>query len=166
MNHYRIKFTRANKTVYGIVDSYSEEAKAAAKNGKCIVEDAILPKRYIVDETELVDIPLNVKNIESGDEYDNYIKVAFDEAQATSAALPDEGLQVGNLFYTAVADGQAWYVVTKVNKKTCRIDWRGFCADRYLDRHFRYGGMFPIEEISRCVEGGRVMARLFAKKTG
>jgi hypothetical protein len=161
MNHYRVKFTRANKTVYGTVDSYSEEAKAAAKNGKCLVEDAVLPKRYIVDETELVDIPFNVKNIESGDEYDNYVKVAFDKAQATSAALP-KGLQVGNLFSIAVADGMAWYVVTKVNKKTCRIDWRGFCADRYVDRHFGYGGMFPIHQVQLFVE----VEHVFEKKTG
>jgi hypothetical protein len=166
MDHYRVKFTRANKIIFGIVDSYSKEAKAAAVNGKCIVEDAVLPKRYIVNETELIDIPLSVENLQNGDEYDKFINTAFDEAQTTSNELPDEGVHVGSMFSIGVGDGQAWYVVVKVNKKTCQVEWRGFCQDRWTDHHFGYGGRFPINDVSRYVEGAKAMARIFAKKTG
>jgi len=166
MNHYRVKFThfQTKKTVFGIVDNHTKEAMVAAEQGFCIVEDAVFPKRYKVAESDITDIPLSVENIQNGDEYDKYVTAAFDEAQATSAGL--EGLQVGNLFSLSVADGMAWYVVTKVNKKSCHIEWRGFCADRYMERHFGFGGTFPIDEVRRIVEGAQLFSNMYAKKTG
>ena len=160
MNHYRVKFkhSKTKKTIFGIVNN-SQRAKEDAGDGHCMVEDAIIPKRYRVLETDITDIPLSVTNLKNGDKYDKHIKVAFEKAQATSDALPDEGVHVGNLFSIAVADGYAWYVVYKVNKKTCYIEWRGFCTDRYKDCILGYGGKFPIQHIQRFVES----AQLFTK---
>ena len=166
MNHYRIKFTHNGQLYFGTVDNCSQEAKVAASENHCIVEDAVLPARYNIPESEITDIPLSVDNILSGDEYDKYVKVAFDKAQAISNELPDKGVHVGSLFSLSVADGLAWYVVTKVNKKSCRIEWRGFCADRWKERYFGIGGTFPITEVCRYVEGAKLMDKMFARKTG
>lgn len=156
-------------TIYGIYQKYDDEAKAAAAQGKAVVEDAVLPKRYIVPESALVDIRMEPGNYDpdteefvAGDEYQSYVQSEFKKAQAISAALP--GFGVGSLFSIGVADGYAYYVVTKVNRKTCRVEWRGFCPDRYVDHWLGHGGTFPLEKIATYVEHERARARLFGRQ--
>lgn len=158
------------KTRYGVVlDNYSAQAKALAQEGKDLVIDAVLPVSYVVFDKDLVDIKFKLGHCDASgkfvgiDEYQAYIQDELAKAKAVSEALPD-GVHVGSLFWLDVGDGRAWYVVTKVNRRTCKVEWRGFCMDRWTDHHFGWGGVFPIEEIKRYVDLQRAREQLFAKK--
>lgn len=164
----QVKFVRAGVTFYGEAEEYSPEAKEAAKKGMVIVSDAVLPKRYMVAKGDLTEIPFgNYEKLPTGgfgfnDELNQFVEAAFKKAQEISDSHPDDGvLRVGDLFSIGVADGSAWYVVTKVNKKTCDVEWRAFCPDRWTDHHFGYGGRFPVADVSRYVRGAKGLAKLF-----
>jgi hypothetical protein len=50
-------------------------------------------------------------------------------------------------------DGKTVYGIyvdlTKVNKKSVAIEWRGFSLDRWVDQHFGYSGTYPRQMIER-----------------
>jgi hypothetical protein len=158
MDHYQVKFQSRGKTTFGICEAYGEEAVAARARGEVIVSDAVLPVRYRVREMEIVDIPLEVgrydfksDEYEGADEFHQHLAAECRKAKALSDGLP-AGVQVGKLFGLGVADGTAWYVVTRVSKRTCRIEWRGFCLDRYYDHHFGAGGSFATSDVARYLD--------------
>jgi len=174
---YQVKFTVQGKTHFGVIDHYSDKAKQAAKEGCLLVSDAIGPQRYKVkDDADVVDIPYTSEGMgkynsktgefEGGDEFHVAVRDAFKEAEKIDAALPDGGqVHVGSLFSIGVADGQAWYVVTKVNKKTCEVEWRGFGGgDRYTDHHFGWGGKFSLTDVVRYVSRTHQLAKMFGKR--
>jgi hypothetical protein len=78
------------------------------------------------------------------------IEEAYSSAREFSNSLPD-GVHVGKLFALPVGDGHAFYVVTKVNKKTVDIEWRGFSSDRWTDFTLGEGGREKRELIERLV---------------
>lgn len=159
---YMVKFESKGKTYFGVVESYSNEAKDYAAQGKCIVADAVLPKNYLVAREKLVSIAFGLwREHDFDDEYHQYVAAEFKKAEAISDALAD-GIHVGSLFGTHVGDGTAWYVVTAVNQRTCTVEWRGFSMDRYKDRYFGDGGNFPIKRISQFVAGARAIKKIFA----
>ena len=158
INRYQVKYQWEGETKYGIVDRYGKEAKKYALENKLVIADAIIPQSYVVLDEKVIDIPLDYPN-----EYDKHILVQFEKAQKLSDSL-SEGVHVGNLFSIGVADGLAYYVVTKINKKTCAVEWRGFCPDRYTDHHFGWGGSFPISDIARYVCRTRGLSAIFARK--
>lgn len=155
MDHDQVKFNQNGKTIYGIVDEFAKEAEAAASRGNVIVEDAILPKRYEVPESALIDIEFG---FDPDDEYRQYVREQQERAQEQSDRI--DGLGVGRLFHVGVGDGYASYVVLKVNKKTVKIEWRGFSMDRWVDQRFGYGGTFPRDMVEIYCRNLR-----FSKKT-
>jgi hypothetical protein len=153
---YQVKFFHEGKTIYGVVDSYSDDAKKYAKEGKVLVSDAISPRSYVVLDSQLTDIGIEDR------EYNDHLLAEFIRAKAVSASNPDDGvLRVGDFFGVPVADGKAWYVVTKVNKTTCMVEWRGFCADRWTDHHFGWGGRFSVASVLRYTTRQKGMMKLF-----
>ena len=168
---YQVKFVAVGgKIVYGIVDHYSDEAKAAAKRGNAIIEDAVLPVRYEEDEKLLVDIPMEMgrydfesDTFQDCDEYRQHVQDQFKLAQEASDKA-GKGLAVGKLFQLGVGDGYAHYVVVKVNKKTVKVEWRGFCADRWTDRWLGYGGTFDRQRIEQFVTSQEALDDLFGGK--
>lgn len=144
MKHYQVKFTDG-KTVYGIAESFSELAKAAINRGNLLISDAIILAQYEVPEEDVQDIPMVFNN-----EYDQFVTEQFNKAKELNDSLPD-GVHVGSLFRTPVGDGYAWYVVTKLYKVTCKVEWRGFSLDRLVDHHFGHGGSFLIQEVAKHV---------------
>jgi len=171
MHRYRIKFTTSDgKTHYGIVDAYSDEAKAAKKSGEAIVQDAVYPRLHRVLESLLVDVPLGdfkmdpqtFKRIPKN-EYEQYVQAELEKAEAADKAARS-GLNLGRLCSVGVGDGHAYYVVTKVNKKTVQVEWRGFSPDRWVDRWLGWGGKFPLEQIKRQIEAQDALDRLFADR--
>ena len=153
---YQVKFPWEGETRFGIVESHDKEL---AKKGEVLVEDAVKPERYAVPEADLTDIPVSFKK---GDEYCQYVEAEFEKACKLSEGLPS-GVHVGKMFKIPVADGYAWYIVTKVNKSTCKVEWRGFCLDRWTDHHFGYGGMYRTADVARYVEREEAMASIFKK---
>jgi len=152
---YQVKFTKNGITKYGIIDDYSLQAKKAKENGLSIVCDAITPEVYTVETKDLTEIPLDSpiwnKELDTWieNEYDEFVTREFYKARDLSESL--QKLDVGSLFSVPITDGCAWYVVTKLNKKTCQIEWRGFSLDRWVDNVFGYGGTFPLDLVTRFV---------------
>lgn len=173
-DHYQVKFQQDGKTIYGIFSEdgtkphASPESKKWAKKGKVLVADAILPKTYAVAEKDLIDIPLsNEYDPKRGcmkDELSLYVSDELDKAQKLSDSK--KTFQPGKMFTVGVADGSAFYVVTYVDwgKKTCQVEWRGFCPDRYTCQILGWGGTFPVSAIKPQVDRADGLKAIFGAK--
>jgi hypothetical protein len=64
-------------------------------------------------------------------------KNEFEKLQEISKSV--DGISVGKLFRINVADGYAFYLVTKVNKTTCSVEWLNLGGDGYQDHFFGAG---------------------------
>lgn len=138
------------------------------KTGAWKVDDAVHPYYHLVAEEDILDVigfgKFDFKTGKWSDEYNQYIDAEFEKAQKISDSLPP-GVQKGALFSIGVADGMAWYVVTKVNKKTCDVEWRGFCADHYRDHYFGLGRKrVPLKDIEPYVRRGKARRSMFSKE--
>jgi len=133
---------------YGIVQMPLSPKHPKPKPGHVFVEDAIFPKLHEVLESELVDIPIHddSKPRPWENEFVEFVNTEFEHAQEVSDRLPP-GVQKGALFGTLRGDGTAWYVVTKVNKRTAKVEWRGFSIDRWWDPMLGMGKTVPIDMI-------------------
>jgi len=171
---YHCRFEWSDGLHYGIVESYGPEAEEAKAEGKVLVACAVGPNSYLVPEDRVTDLDRmdhkGMKMLDCGifwgmSEVDDFVALANLAHKIREDRLPDDGkLHVGHQFSTSVADGSANYVVVKVMKKNCDVEFRAWCADRWFDHHFGWGGRFSIADINRYVQADRGMAKLFAKK--
>jgi len=162
-NLYRVKWksVKSGKYRYGIVSTFGEDVESQWNdNRNILIEDAITPTAKWVnyDKTEIV--PLEFSYPIENDEYDLYVEEQLVKAQDESNDVT--GL-VGKMFTVPVADGCSYYVVVKENKKTVKIEWRGFCLDRYVDEFLGYGGTFDKDRIEPLINRQEAMAKLFAE---
>lgn len=144
---YYVKWKDANGTHYGVHEYNQDDAKP----GMSLVSDAVLPTLWNVPTDSLEDIEANYDMDEDGnfkDEFFQYVQREWVKADKRSKEATS---LVGKLFGLGVADGLAWYVVTKENKKTARVEWRGFCPDRWTDQVLGYGGTFEKDRIACLV---------------
>lgn len=165
-SRYQVKFVKDNKTIYGIVESSDE------KKGEFVVADAVFPISYRIRDTDLVDIPIGKfgpmpdGSMGFNDDYHYYVAEELAKAEALNARLKKPGAVVGKLFTVGVGDGYAWYVIIKVNKRTCKIEWRGFSGDRYVDQRYGYIKTVPTEDLLPFLRRfGSAGKRLFGPKT-
>ena len=162
---YRIKFwfkSNPNIVRYGEVERYSDEAKQAWKNGhKLVVADALTGNLFLVeyDHPEIVieEQPLGwSKNdpethMSIDTDYDRYLNDEFKKALKLHKRA-GKGIKVDKLCYVGVADGYACYIITKVNAKTCKVEWRAFGgADNRVDRRWGYERTVPHNEAKMYV---------------
>ena len=157
-----------DQVLFGDVDCYSEEAKAYAKKDQIIVTEPVTGDRLLLFLAEIgyEKQPYGWEEYDEethmsiDTEFDRYINDEYKKAVKKSDKV-GEGLVKNKLFSVPVADGRAWYVVTKVNKNNCNIEWRGFHCDNYRDGTLQWGGSFPhhcIEHHIKCQEG---LAKIF-----
>ena len=170
MSRYLVQFPdpTTRRTGYGIVDEYHADAVAFQQQGLTLVADAVLPVMHQVQTATLCDIVLDMgrwdpehRTFVEQDAYHAHVAAEHAKARELSDALP-AGVQVGAVFSVGGGDGSAWYVVTRVFRKTCRIEWRGFCPDRYVDHMFGYGGSFRLADVERYVRIASVTRPLLA----
>ena len=101
----------------------------------------------------------------NGKEYIEQWDLWFNEQMAASNALPD-GLQVGKIFSTQVADGYAYYEIVRVNKQTVRLKWRKeLSPDGWNDAVLGQGGSFPKHSIEHIIDSADAWKRILSKKT-
>jgi len=158
---YQVKWyeQHTGKWRYGIVDRFSQSSIDYYNEERCvIVDDAILPERYVLNLDCLTDIPIT--SLSTANEYYAHVEEQYLIAKGRSDTLP-EGLHPGKLFRIPVGDGYAFYVVKKVNKKTVDIEWRGFSADRWTDFNFGVGGRYPRNMIEAWVRSADAYRRIF-----
>jgi len=133
----------------------------------------VLPVCYEVPEASLTDIPLTSGDFgtynqktgewEGGSEYQQYVRAQHKAAKERSDSLGD-GLKTGKLFQVNVADGYAYYVVTRVNKKSVRVECRYFGGDSYCDQVLGAGDSFPKSAIEPLIRRQEGLKKLFATK--
>lgn len=142
---YQVKWTdKDGRTRYGLV-SHGGKSKELLKKGQLIVEDAILPKSYVVAVKDLTQIKTSYPT-----ELDRYVENEQKKASEKSDLLPP-GPQVGKIFMLPAADGYATYIIAKVTARTVTVEWRGFCPDRWTDPVLGWGGTFPRRAIEDIV---------------
>jgi hypothetical protein len=138
---YQVKFSRLpGYVIYGVVDRFSLEARKKYKEQKTLlVSDAILPKRYWILESKVTPI--------HDSEYPEHVQAEYLKAHKLSDSV--KGFGIGKLFSIGVADGLAYYVVTKLDseKGLALVEWRGFCLDRYTDHWLGWGEWVPISKV-------------------
>jgi hypothetical protein len=146
---YDHAITHPDGTVtYGLLFNHEwHRGWEAPPAGHIYSEDLITGEVSVVAESQVSDFDYGTPEHKA---MRAYMDAAYDEAKAKSDALGNQ-LKAGKLFSVGVGDGRAFYVVTKVNPKTCDIAWRGFCPDRYTDQVLGWGGRMPRERIERLV---------------
>jgi hypothetical protein len=151
---YQVKWSDKEGVHFGIFRGPAKSQKDMSE-----VDDAVMPYYHVVPTKDLVDVEqgeyVYVKGELGGgfnDEFQKHVDAAYKAADNLSKSLP-EGILVGKLFSVGVADGSAWYVVTKVGKTTAKVEWRGFCSDRYSDQVIGMGGTFPLTTLKRMGVG-------------
>ena len=146
---------------YGIVDRWSPESQQYyTDDRRVIVHDAITPYSGVVSVDNLVPIE---STFNPPDEYTRYVEDTYRAAKEASDRLPD-GAHKGKLFRVPRGDGYAYYIVTKVNKKTVDIEWRGYCLDRWVDERFGYGGREKRDVIEMFIWREDGMRKLFQRE--
>jgi hypothetical protein len=148
-------YNRGTKTYY-------DDLEDLTGTGNVWFETALEGMWDIAPESELEEIKMELGADEKGltayvDEWHQYVDNEFEKARKNA---PDE-FGVGSMLSLGVGDGQAWYVVTKVNKKTCQIEWRGFGYDRYVDQFLGYGGRFDVDRIKPLVQRRLALESIF-----
>jgi hypothetical protein len=138
---------------YCFLDIFGSQAKKEFESQRVIIEEALTGDRFCIS---LNDPALEMEELSMYDKGDGFYEwLEQKEAQAREACKSlGPGIKVGKLFSIPVADGYATYVVTKLNKKTADIEWRGYCPDRYRCRVFGYGGRFDRGMIEQQVKFG------------
>ena len=157
-DRYQVKFNWNGETRCGRVDSF---AKPKPKKGHLKVNDAVLPTYYELADKDLVDIPFTADF--DNCEYHKFVQKEYEKLAKLANKNPKKGVYANDMFKIGVADGAAHYVVTAVNGRNCKVEWRGFCGDSYYDHHFGMGGSFPKKDVQRYVESEKAMAKLFGK---
>lgn len=100
--------------------------------GHVAVYHDVMPNWVSIKESELIDVDYKEMYSVSDELY----AIAVKEAQR----LPKGVLCKGKMFSVHVADGSATYIVTRANKKTCNVEWRGYGnPDGYTDQILGYG---------------------------
>ena len=156
---YQVKWMQDGCLHYGIVARWDPESiKYYNDSRRVIIEDAVTPNRYVVDVGALTPIRTSFS---PPDEYTQYVEEQYRIAKANANSLPN-GLLIGKLFRVPKGDGYAYYVVTKVNKKTVDIEWRGYCLDRWVDNRFGYGGREKRETVELFVRREDGLRRIFS----
>ena len=151
-NLYQVKFQRNGQWRYGIVYSTDKDTIAKWDEGIVCVTDAIRPHSWEIPIDKITPIPLQTGS-DFNNEYRQYVESEFQRANEHSKSL--SGLQVGSLITIGVADGSAYYVVTKVSKRKCKIEWRGFYPERYTNQFLGWGGSFDKNTITPLIQNSQ-----------
>lgn len=68
---------------------------------------------------------------------------------------------LGRIIKFSMADSFAYYIITKVNKKTVRLEWINYC-DGWMDSRIGEGGLIDIEYVENEVRHQDRLHQLFS----
>jgi len=161
---YQVKYwekSNPKNVRYGIHNAYASDSEKYWKNGELLIEDAITGKRWRlpIDRVVVENIPSKWMSRDEEDEYDSFMDEEWKKAckkSDNSKTLKDK------LFSVGVADGNAWYIITKETKTTVHVEWRGFgSGDRWVDQMLGYGGKYPKGMIEPLVVMREKLSKMF-----
>ena len=159
---YQVKFRYAGEADwrFGTVYDTDAETRKAWKDGILLVEDAVAPKRWEIPISECEIVALDICKDR---EFEEFVGRKYEAAVET--ARKSKGL-VGKMFSEGVGDGNATYVVTEVKGSQAKIEWRGFCLDRWVARPWGWGGWFPKKMVAEEVRREDGMREIFKPLSG
>lgn len=118
--------------------------------GMVCIQDAILPvSAALLNDDSVNPVKHDVADWKN-DPFYKYVEEDYRKAKEFDKKNRKKFIK-GRLIHVGVGDGYATYIITKVNTKTVDIEWRGWSADRWVDRLFGHGGRFRREDIERFV---------------
>ena len=86
----------------------------------------------------------------------------FKELSRIDKEAQDNGTLLYRYFSTPVADGRAYYQVTKVKSKTCILTrCTGICPDEYADSILGAECEMPLKKVEEFVNRQQAINRLF-----
>jgi hypothetical protein len=136
---------------YGVISAFEDSSKEEWNRGNVIVCDAITPASFILPNDENVNEiskePVDPKNPWKN-EFDLYVEKDLEIAENAQESLKP-GIVKGRIITVQVGDGYAYYIVTKVNKTTCTLEWRGWSPDRWKSQLFGFGGSYRISDVKK-----------------
>lgn len=156
---YQVKYDNQ----FWVVEQFSPEAKRALGAKKYLLQHMILPTSKVVLQKDVVvhEVEHKLPYVEQA--ITKWMEADYEKARTVAEALVGKELQAGHIFSVPSGDGIVFYLVTRVLRTACSIEWRGWRnEDRYTDHHFGFGGKFPVSEITRYVRPG--VPKLFGKK--
>lgn len=161
---FEVSFQHNGETRYGRVEKYDDDFERYFDNGHYLVTDNLLPKAWVVPISDCKEHSINYSDWQN-DPMNKWVEADYEEAKKLAAKNPGHQLCKNDMFSMGVADGSAHYLVTKVNKKTVDIEWRGWGGgDCYTDRILGWGGRFSRDIIEPLVIQGKRMAEIWAKQ--
>jgi hypothetical protein len=171
LDHYQVKYEHSELGVqYGIANIYGEAFQKYARRGQILVDHAVFPTMAVVPESQLTDLETDYSSRGKAvvgfmyglGEYHDYVTLQHVVHQIRHDQLPSDKVTAGHLFSVGVGDGAAYYCVTRAGKTTCRVEWRGFCLDRWFARPWGFGGKFRTQDVAAMI--GLGVTRLFGRK--
>jgi hypothetical protein len=130
---------------YGIQVRFDKQADKLWKaKGWLTISDCLLPRTYMIDskDTEIVEIERTDGKWHT--ELDSFVEAEHKKALEVSNKA--KGM-VGKVLRLGVGDGYAWYTVVKETGRKVKVEWRGFCPDRWTDQILGWGGTFDTSTI-------------------
>lgn len=89
----------------------------------------------------------------------------FEHLRAIDKAAKDKGQLLFRYFYSCVADGKAFYQVTKVTKTTATVTLvDGIDLDDWADQILGEQSTLPIAKVEQLVKSRQALEDLFSKK--
>jgi hypothetical protein len=161
---YQVRFRHDGTVRYGVVSLGAKNVPA----GHLLVSDAVYPRSYYVldEDAEAIEFSMGRLNEDGyfwgSDAVHDYMSLASMLHNALEPAGRE--LCVGRQFSCGVADGSAYYVITRVKRVNVDVEWRGFQGDRYIDRLFGWGGTFRKVDVERYIRGEFLFRRGDVKK--
>lgn len=75
----------------------------------------------------------------------------------------ENGTVLGRIIKFPMCDSYAFYIVTKLNKKTAKINWINY-GDGYMDKRIDEEGLIDINYVLDDVRGQDVLNEIFKQK--
>lgn len=121
------------------------EAQSLARDGKVLIDDALLPgTQWVLLEGDISDV--------GPDEYQCYIQQSFQIAKRESDTLGRSVVKGKLLFRHVPRRSAACYVIVGVTKQLCKVEWRGFSGDRITYPAWGYSHIVATSTCERLVD--------------
>ena len=75
----------------------------------------------------------------------------------------EKGTLLGRIIRFPMADSYAYYIITKVNKKTVKLNWINYC-DGYMNKRIGEEGLIDIQYALDDVRGQDMLSEIFKRK--
>lgn len=147
----QVKFLHKGLLRYGIA---VPDTQRSVERGEILVYDSILPICYVCREGSVIDV--------EHAEYGAHVRKEYRKAKLASDLLQLTCTE-GKLLRFSVGYGYAYYVVVRVNRKSVRLEWRGFSLERRVEPSIGLKGNISIEKCKDMIAAEEELRIMFPR---